>query len=277
MLNLFLVHLTVFILSVSPAWAEDSLRLAGSTTVLPIASKAGERFMKLHPGVRVTVNSGGSGVGFQSMASGQVDIGLMSREIDAGEREKFKDAEFTVTVIGHDAVACVVSSEVYNAGVKALTRGQIRDIYLGKIRNWKEVGGPDRPIVAIDKERHRGTRHVFMEYVMGDAKAHAPGARLVTGSNNEEQAKIAQSDSAIGMLSHAWINSDVIGVAVIGDDGASAEPTLDNIRSGKYPIVRRLNLVTRGKPAGLVKEFIDYILGQEIQTLLSQEGYVPVR
>lgn len=253
---------------------EDVLRVVGSTTVLPVVSRAAEKFAAAN-GVRITVNAGGSGVGVNSAGSGQADIGMVSREITAQEMERFHGANLTVHVVGRDAVACVVSSEVFDGGVQALSRKQIQDIYLGKVRNWKELGGPDRAIVVIDKERHRGTRHVFMKYVFGDESAPAPGARLVTGSNNEEQSKIAQSDAAIGMLSIAWINKDVRGVAIL-EAGASLEPTLANIVSGRFPISRNLNLVTAGEPRGQVRAFIEFLLGPEGQSIVRESGYIPI-
>lgn len=200
----------------SEVLARDStvIRVAGSTTVLPIVSRAAERFQARHPSVRITVNAGGSGVGIHGTGTRRLDIGLASRELTSKEKSRYEQSQLNTTVIGRDAVACVVSSEIFESGVHSLSKQQIGDIYRGRITNWRQVGGPDRPIVVIDKESHRGTRHVFMRYLFGKSNARAPGARLVTGSNNEEQAKIAQSDSAIGMLSIAWINDDVVGIGI---------------------------------------------------------------
>ncbi len=254
---------------------ETTLRVVGSTTVLPIAARAAQQFSDDHRGqVRITVNPGGSGVGINSVGQGQADIGMASREITARERERFEDADLRVHVIARDAVACVVSAEVYEAGVRALSREQIRDIYSGRIRNWKAVGGPDRPIVVIDKEHHRGTRHVFMAYVFGHPQARAPGARLVTGSNNEEQAKIAQSEAAIGMLSFAWVNERVRAVG-LREDGQILTATRESVRSGRYPLVRNLNFVTRGEPRGWVKRFMDFIRGPRGHRIVQKSGYWP--
>ena len=252
------------------------IRVAGSTTVLPIVSRAAERFQDSNSMVKITVNAGGSGVGIHGAGTRRFDIGLASREITPKEKLRYALSKIKTVVIGRDAVACVVSSEVFHGGVHALSKQQIGDIYLGKITNWQEVGGPDRQIVVIDKETHRGTRHVFMRYVFGDSKARAPGARLVTGSNNEEQAKIAQSDSAIGMLSIAWINDEVMGIG-IREDRQIIQPTLANVRSGRFPIARNLNLVTAGEPQGEVKQFIDYLLSREGQKIVEDSGYIPIR
>ncbi len=252
------------------AWAAsqqtDRLLVVGSTTVLPAVSLAAEVFNKRSPG-SVTVNPGGSGVGVNSVGQGRASIGMVSREISPEEQRRFAGARLTVHVIGYDRVACVVSSEIHAAGVKALTRGEIRRIYLGEIKNWKQVGGPDREIVVVDKERHRGTRHAFMQYVFGDATARAPAARLVTGSNNEEQAKIAASDAAIGMLSLAWVNADVKAVGL--KEGEAVLMPEDPA----YPIVRPLALVTAGEAGGFAREFISYLLGPEGQKIVAGLGY----
>jgi phosphate transport system substrate-binding protein len=257
---------------------EQALRITvvGSTTVLPIATRAAEQFVEKKNGeVSITVNGGGSGVGIQSAGSGRADIGMASREMTAREKNRFQNPRLQALAVGRDSVACVVSSEVYAAGVRALSKKQIGDIYLGKIKNWQEVGGPDRDIVVIDKERHRGTRHVFMKYVFGNENARTPGARLVTGSNNEEQTKIAQSDAAIGMLSFAWVNDDVVAIG-IREGGEVIDPTLENVRSNRFPISRNLDLVTAGTPKGQVKEFVDFILSPEGQKIVAESGYIPV-
>ena len=263
-------------LTISVTAKENSLRIAGSTTVLPVVSRAAEKFKIKHPNISITVNAGGSGVGFSSVADNRVDIGMMSRKISENERNKYSNQEFNVHILGRDGVACVVSSEIYSAGIAALSREQIRDIYSGKIKNWKALGGPDKKIVVVDKERHRGTRHAFMHYVFGNPTARARGARLVSGSNNEEQAKIAQSDSAIGLLSQAWINKDVVGIALV-HEGKKIEPSIKNIKSGVYPISRDLDIVTQKNVSEDVKLFIEFLLGSEVQPIIEKSGYVSIR
>ena len=259
---------------VSETVAGSRVQIVGSTTVLPVASRSAQKFMASSK-VRILVNSGGSGVGIHSAAQGRADIGMASRGISPEEKKRFEKSNLKTHSVGLDAVACMVSSEIYNAGVWHLTRGQIAAIYMGEIRNWQEVGGPDREIVVIDKERHRGTRHAFMQYVFGNASQRTPGTLLVTGSNNEEQAKIAQSDSAIGMLSFAWINEDVKAVS-LGDEGKEFLPTWEAVRQGSYPIIRKLNFVTAGEPEGEVKAFIDFVKGPQGQKIVADSGYIPI-
>jgi len=269
----------VFILAVSfplVVFADTGSRIqiVGSTTVLPVASRSAQKFMESSTS-RILVNAGGSGVGIHSVAGGRADIGMASRGISEDENKRFEKSHLKIHPLGLDAVACVVSSEIYQAGVQQLTARQIAGIYLGEIGNWKEVGGPNRKIVVVDKERHRGTRHVFMQYVFGNASQRTPGTLLVTGSNNEEQAKIAQSDSAIGMLSFNWINEDVKAVSLL-DHGKEIMPTWEAVRQGSYPIVRKLNFITAGKPKGEIKDFIDFVKGPEGQKIVEESGYIPI-
>ena len=252
---------------------KETIQVAGSTTVLPVVSKAAEKFKEIH-GVTIIVNAGGSGVGINQLGEGKIDIGMASRNITEAEISRYPDVKLMTHSIGKDAVVAVVSSEIYDSGVQALTIEQIGKIYNGKIANWKEVGGPDRDILVIDKEGSRGTRHVFMKIVLGDKEAKAPGADLVLGSNNEEQTAIVQSDAAIGMLSNAWLNNDVKGLSIIMADNLVVSPTLKNIIEGKFPITRSLLLITNGKPQGNIKAFIDFILSPEGQKIVEESGYV---
>ncbi len=268
------LFLTTGFWTIAVAETRSKIQIIGSTTVLPVALRSAQKFMESSPS-RILVNAGGSGVGIHSVAGGRADIGMVSREISNDEIKRFEKSYLKIHPVGLDAVACVVSSEVYQAGVRRLTPRQIAAIYLGKIRNWKEVGGPDWQIVVVDKERHRGTRHVFMQYVFGNASQRTPGTLLVTGSNNEEQAKIAQSDSAIGMLSFAWVNDDVKAVSLL-HQGKEILPTRETVQQGSYPIIRKLNFITAGEPEGEIKAFIDFVKGSEGRKIVEESGYIPI-
>jgi phosphate transport system substrate-binding protein len=116
-----------------------------------------------------------------------------------------------------------------------------------------------------------------MTIVLGDKEASAPGADLVLGSNNEEQTALVQSNSAIGMLSNAWLNEDVKGLTIIMPNGEKIEPTLSNIVNGSFPITRDLTIITSGAPIGITKYFIDFILSSEGQSIVEKAGYVSIK
>lgn len=267
------VILPIFIGSCSKT---ASVQVAGSTTVLPVVSRAAEQFKMKHADVNIIVNAGGSGVGINQLGEGKIDIGMLSRDITEAEVSKYPGVRFVTHIIGRDAVVPVVSSEIFDAGIQALSLEQIAKIYRGEFRNWQELGGPDREILVIDKEHSRGTRHVFMEVVLGDDEAEAPGADLVLGSNNEEQTALAQSGAAIGMLSNAWMNEDVKGLGIIMPDNSVVQPVLENIVNGSFPITRSLLLITNGQPRGDVKTFIDFVLSAEGQKIVEETGYVRI-
>ncbi|MDQ6987398.1 MAG: phosphate ABC transporter substrate-binding protein [Mariprofundaceae bacterium] len=274
MLSVTILALCIFVAPGSST-AGITLHAVGSTTVLPVVSTAANIWHQQHPDVRITVSGGGSGVGIASMIQGTADIGMASREIDSEETAKLK-GNVDVFTIARDAVAVVVSKAVYLGGVHQLSLKQIAAIYRGNIKNWQEVGGPDARIFVIDKEASRGTRHVFAEAVLGDAHARAPGASVISGSNNEEQSLVAHSDSAIGMLSNAWLNDAVRGVAV-GEGKKAVLPDIQHVRDGSYPISRSLHVILAKKAAPEARAFVDFLLSSQGQDIVKKSGYLPVR
>jgi len=262
-------------LFISNAYASETLHAVGSTTVMPVMSNAATAFHKAHPEITITVSGGGSGVGIASMIQHTAQIGMASRETTPEELSQL-GAEVENIVIARDAVAVVVSKAVYLGGITHLSLAQIARIYRGEITNWKQLGGPDAKILAIDKEASRGTRHVFAEAVLGSAHARAPGASLISGSNNEEQAIVARSNQAIGMLSNAWLNDQVRGIA-IDVDGIGIRPTIEQIRNGRYPISRGLHVLIANNASPATRALIAFLLSKAGQEIVKQAGYLPIR
>jgi phosphate transport system substrate-binding protein len=265
----------IFCLGLSHAQAGESLHIAGSTTVMPVVSDASTAYHRAHPDVTITVSGGGSGVGIASIIRGTAQIGMASRQTTPEEQAQL-DGHVDNIVIARDAVAVVVSRAVFLGGVTHLSLVQIADIYRGDIVNWRQLGGPDAKILAIDKEASRGTRHVFAEAVLGSAHARAPGASLIAGSNNEEQAIVARSNQAIGMLSNAWLNDRVRGLAV-DVDGHPVRPTVEHIRDGSYPISRGLHLLLPDNASAAARDFVRFLLSAEGQAIVKKTGYLPIR
>jgi len=252
-----------------------TLHAAGSTTVLPVVSTAATLYHQQHPDVTITVSGGGSGVGIASMIQHTADIGMASRDVDEEEIAKL-GGNVEVLTIAKDAVAVVVSKAVYVGGVHQLSLKQIAAIYRGKIKNWKALGGPDAQIFVIDKEASRGTRHVFAEAVLGNAHARAAGASVISGSNNEEQALVANSNQAIGMLSNAWLNDAVRGIAV-GEGNHAVLPDIQHVRDGSYPISRSLHVLLAKKGPSEARDFVNFLLSKQGQEIVRKSGYLSVR
>jgi len=270
-----LATITLLLSLCLPTLATGQIRAAGSTTLLPIIAEAAKVFRKLHPNITLTVSGGGSGVGITSLKQGEIEIGMSSRPLTKKEQAQLQHIAYEIP-IAVDAVAIAVSKAVYQGGIRALTIQQVADIYRGKIRNWSELGGADSPILVIDKEPSRGTRHVFAKVVLGDERARAPGATIITGSNNEEQSAISRSDKAIGMLSNAWLNDKVRAIALI-QDNLSLLPSEENIISGRYPIQRTLNILIHNDSSAQTKAFVGFLQSEQGQHIIQQVGYLPAQ
>jgi len=246
-----------------PSGSEPSgeIALAGSTTVQPVAERLANSFMSLHPGVNIVVQGGGSSVGVKSAAEGIADIGTASRELKQSEH----DLGLVVHIIARDGIAIVAHP---SQTVTTLAKEQVKGIYAGEITRWSEVGGADEEIHIVAREEGSGTRGAFEEMVMGDALIAATA--ILQPSNGAIRTTVAGDPDAIGFLSFGYIDPSVKTLAIDG-----IEATVENAQNGTYPVVRPLLFLTKGQPAGLAKEFIDYCLSPEGQAIVA-EDYIPV-
>jgi len=246
-----------------------SIKVTGSTTVLPIAQKAADTYMATHGNADIQVTGGGSSVGVQAAGEKTADIGMSSRDVKSDEMKKYP--ELVVTTIGKDGVALIINPA---NPVNSLTTAQIKSIYDGNITNWNQVGGNDMAIVVVGRDSASGTREFFTSSVMG-GQNYVP-TMLEKNSNGAVQQTISQTPGAIGYVGLGFIDNSVKAVALKTSDGDVA-PTVANVLSGKYPLSRSLYMLTSGQPTGLAKEYLDYILSPAGQSLLAEEGFVPVK
>ena len=245
-----------------------TLKIAGSTTVLPIVQKAAEEYMKKYPDIDIRVSGGGSSVGIRSVGEGIADIGMASRELKDSEKAKYPD--LVQYVIAKDGIAIIVHP---SNPVSQLTIEQIRGIYNGTYTNWKELGGNDVQIVAVGRDTASGTREFFWEHVM--KKENFRNDMLEMNSNGAVHDKVATTPTAIGYVGLGYVDAEVKGIK-IWNNGEWVKPTVENVKNGKYPIVRNLNLFTNGEAKGLAKDFIEFILSEEGQKIVEEEGFVPL-
>ncbi|MDR3358747.1 MAG: PstS family phosphate ABC transporter substrate-binding protein [Desulfovibrio sp.] len=255
---------------VPAAAAAEEIVVTGSTTVLPVMQKAGEAFMAANPGIALAISGGGSGNGIKALNEGLCHIAMSSRDIKSSEmaQGKANGVNPARTTVAVDALVPVVHPE---NPVKALSTAQLRDIYAGRIANWKEVGGTAGKIVLISRDTSSGTFETWESMIMNKEKI-SPSA-LLQASNGAVVQAVAKNRRAIGYIGFGYLNRSVKKLDV---DGIEASPA--TALAGRWPIARELFLFTNGEPAGAVKKFVTYLLDpQKGQKAVAETGYIPLQ
>jgi phosphate transport system substrate-binding protein len=244
----------------------EKLVLTGSSTVAPLAAEIGKHFESLHSNVRVDVQTGGSSRGVSDARAGLADIGMASRALKDDEKDL---QSFTIAL---DVISIIVNKA---NPIEALNKQQIIDIYTGKIVNWKEVGGNDAPITVVNKAEGRSTLELFLHYF--GLKNTEIKPQVVIGDNQQGIKTVVGNPDAIGYVSVGTAEYEASqGAAIkllpLEDIAASVE----NVRNRSFPLSRPLNLVTRGAPAGLAKDFIEFAGSPQVNDLIEAQYFVPV-
>lgn len=239
------------------------LTISGSTTVLPLAQEAADRFMEENPGVRITVQGGGSSVGISNVSEGVVDIGNSSRDL--------KEDEEGLGLVDHrialDVITVIVNPDL---PVTDLTAEQVKGIFTGTITDWSEVGGPDATIIVVIRDEASGTREAFDEKALGK-EAEPVADAIETNSNGIMRQTVASTPNSIGYISLGYLDDSVTAVSFNGVE-AGVETALD----GSYPLARYLHMFTKGEATGLAEAFIDFVLSDRFQDEVVAEDYIPV-
>ena len=248
------------------------LVMDGSTTVLPFAQAGAEQYMKQNPGVKFSVSGTGTGNGFKSLADGSAQIADASRfikdsEIKACMAKNVYPVPFAI------ALDCIVPVVHPSNAVKSLTVAQLKDIYSGKITNWKQVGGKDAPIAVVGRDTSSGTYGTWQEMVMDKGgKTRVTPRAQVTASSGAMMTTVAHNKNAIGYDGMGYVNKSVKAVAV---DGVTASPAA--ARNGKYPLSRHLFMFTNGWPTGDVLDFISFMQSRAGQKIVNSTGFVSMQ
>jgi len=263
-----LFALTTSILIASSQGVAGELVIKGSTTVLPIALKAAEAYMAENPDVKISLSGGGSGNGIKAIIDGTADIGNASRfikqkEVDLAGTKQVYPVPFRVAL---DAIVPVINNK---NNLSDLTMAQLRDIYMGKIKDWKELGGTPGKIVVISRDSSSGTFGVWKDLVMKKERV-IPSALTVPSNGGIVQA-VAGTPGAIGYVGLGYLNSEIKAVSVEGVPGTE-ETTLN----GSFPISRGLFMFTKGWPEGDTMGFISFILSKKGQALVKEAGSIPL-
>jgi len=250
-----------------------AITVAGSTSVEPFAERLAELYMRAHPAAKISVQGGGSSAGIRAVTSRICAIGMSSRELNPEEKDLVE------IPIALDAIALIVNR---HNPVRELTMEQARGIFAGRIRNWRQVGGPNRRITPITREEGSGTRASFEKKVMAagmpkdengktNPAAFAADA-LVQDSNGAVREIVASDPAAIGYISSGLVDERIAAILVGG-----IAPTEATVRSGRYPVVRKFLFLTNGEATGTAQAFINYVLSDSGQNALVEEGLMRIK
>ena len=247
----------------------ENLVIKGSTTIMPIALSIGAEFEQEHPGVEVQVSGNGSVEGIRALLQGEADIATSSTFIPDPELQLARERDIYPVPfrIGYDCILPVVHR---GNPVDNLSLAQLKNIYLGQIDNWRQLGGPDRKIRVIARDTASGTHDVWHHLVMDQAQ-DLSGSSLKHSSSDVVSA-VAEEPDAIGYISLAYLNAQVKPLRVNGIMGSSR-----SLRDGSYPISRPLFMFTSGWPSGKTLEYINFVLNPRGgQALIEAAGYIPL-
>ncbi|MBN2324682.1 MAG: phosphate ABC transporter substrate-binding protein [Spirochaetes bacterium] len=249
--------------------------MGGSTTVEPIVVSAIEAFAKKYPAAKISYDAQGSSVGVTGVVDGVYVLGGSSREL----KDKEIDAGVVPTAIALDGIAVVVND---NVPIDNLSLEQVARIFAGEIRNWKEVSGPDREIVVVNRDEASGTRAAFSELVLeknfGKGKAKFIADAITTESNGDMVTKVGQTPDTIGYCGFGYIDkAKNIGGKTISVDGS--DPTVANVLTKEYPVSRYLYVVSKGQiePGSLNEAFVSFLLSDEGQQIVEETGYIAIK
>ena len=252
----------------------------GSDTIVNLALAWAESYQKVNPNIRISVTGGGSGTGIAALINGTVDIANASRQIKDQEKENsetngISPVEF---VVARDAIAVIINHE---NPVDELTLEQVSDIYSGKINNWQEVGGDDRPIVRLSRETNSGTHVYFLEEVLrlGDKERDTLFSTdtLLLPSSEGITTEVRQNPNAIGYDGLGYVTDEVkmIAIARVGSSDYVL-PSAETVNSKAYPIARDLYMYSAGQPTAEIEQYLQWIMGPDAQMIVEELGFVPI-
>lgn len=256
--------------SSQPTEQPVNITINGSTTVFPVVQKEAEVYMNKHLNVNISVEGTGSGNGIAALIDGTTDIADSSREIKQGEIDKAKANGVNPyeIPIALDALSVVVNPQ---NPVNALTPDQVKKIYVGEITNWKDVGGPDMPIVVVARDTSSGTYEAFIELALGKG-VNITDKAIVQASNQTVKNTVALAKGAIGYIGLGYVDSSV--KAIMYDE---VMPSKESAVNKTYKLSRHLYMYTNGQPTGAVKDFIDFVLSTDGQNIVEEVGFIRMK
>ena len=278
---LSLLSVSLFLCPPFSAAKTEVIQIKGSDTMVNLGQAWAEEFMTEHPEVSIAVTGGGSGTGIAALVSGTTTLAQSSREMKPEEKEgvrKSTGKEVKEFKVAMDALAVIVNPA---HPVSELSIDQLSDIFTGKIKNWKEAGGPDEPILVLSRDRNSGTHVYFLEHVLRKGNAKGPeefsASALMMPSSQAIIQEVSRSKAAIGYVGLGYVTKDVKALAIkkTGAD-AAVKPSIETAQNGAYPISRMLYIYLAGEPQGVVKSFLDFVFSAKGQEIVRAMDFVPL-
>ena len=234
----------------------------GSTAIQPLAEKVAEIYMTDNPNYSITVQGGGSGTGLTQVSTGAVDIG--NSDVYAEEKEGIDSSNLEDHLIAVVGIAPVVNKE---AGVTDITKDQLKDIFTGKITNWKEVGGKDQKIELVNRAEGSGTRATFEKWALEGEK---PAKGQEQDSSGTVKKIVAETPGAISYLAFSYIDDSLQGLSIDG-----VEPKDENVADNSWTIWAYEHMYTQKDAKKEVLAFVDYMKSDDVQeNVIKELGYI---
>jgi len=263
----------------APAQMLDVVRVHGAVSIaLPIADAA--RVLRAERSLEVRImTSGGSPSGIGSLGDGASDVALSTRPVTQEERAAAPSVVFYETAIGAQAIALVVSKDVWDGGVHALTPEQVRGIYEEQFTNWKQVGGPDLKITVYMSAPGRGMWEMFAQWLYGEArKAPVRMKHAVVNSYDDIRSAVQFTPGSFSQIPCSCVdNKDLFALGIRDQDGNVVQPNAETFIRGTYPLCRKLWMITNDRPTLNAKVLVDFMLSERGQTIMRDASLVPLK
>ena len=267
---------TWFSLCVLPAFGDPAVRIQGVAAVSRVIKTAIPQLREI--GVEVKLGEEcGNGQALAALGSDEIDMALLSRPLSAEDIAAYPSKSFEATKIGEQTIALLVPRTVWESGVHGLKKGQIADLYEGKIESWKQVGGEDRSPKFFEPAHGHGVWEIFVSWLYGDLR-RAPAVQWeVVADGAEAQNAVEFNNGAITVASVRWADQkEVFPLALITDAGVAIEPSPANVAAGKYPLSRSAYIVVGNKPAGSRRKILEFLRSEKGQAIVSGTNLTPV-
>lgn len=255
-----------------------AIRIAGAPTVsLPISDAVEILKKEQNIPIEISTEGGSSSWGIAALGIGDADVAMSSRFITAEDRAQYPSLNFTEIYFGEESAVMVVSDDLWQAGFRAIGRAQAKSIYEGKIRNWKDAGGPDLPVTGYVPEQGRGVWACYIQWIYSDLSKMRPNRFALTNSDEESKACIETTPASFSIVTMRFAIDHKMHALAIKEVDRIADATTASVAAHIYPMSRPLFLVVQNRPLGNIKTLVDFVLSDRGQELVHKRNYLTLK